>query len=57
MLLFASLISVSFSLGGLAAPHIDPAAINAVRFCLAVLVMGVFATLNVRLERRHLAAP
>ncbi len=36
---FALLIAVSFSIGHLAAPHITPAALNAVRFALAVMVL------------------
>ncbi len=43
MLLFAVLISISFTLGDLAAPHIDPAALTAARFALAVCVIGVIA--------------
>jgi drug/metabolite transporter (DMT)-like permease len=34
MLLFAALVAGSFSLGALAAPHLDPAALNAVRFAI-----------------------
>lgn len=40
MMLFAFLIAGSFSIGHLAAPHIDPTALNAIRFMLAVLIMG-----------------
>ena len=40
MLIFAVLIAGSFSIGHLAAPHIAPAALNAIRFVLACLVMG-----------------
>ena len=40
MALFAALISASFSLGSMAVPFIGSAALNAVRFLLAVLVMG-----------------
>lgn len=39
MLLFAAIISGSFSLGDLAAPHIAPAALNGVRFTFACLIM------------------
>lgn len=42
MALFAALVSGSFSLGGLAAPHLDPTALNAVRFLLATLLIGGF---------------
>lgn len=43
MLLFAALISVSFSLGSMAAPYLGAAALNAVRFLLATLVMSAAA--------------
>lgn len=43
MLLFAALISISFSLGDLAAPHIDPAVLTSARFAIAAVVMGVLA--------------
>lgn len=41
MALFAVLIAGSFSLGKLATPFIGPGPLNAVRFVLATLVMGV----------------
>ena len=40
MLLFAILISGSFSIGHMAAPFIDPTALTAARFVVAVLAMG-----------------
>ncbi|MFK7945412.1 MAG: DMT family transporter [Paracoccaceae bacterium] len=43
MFLFAALISVSFSLGDLAAPHIEPAALTAARFALAAVIIGALA--------------
>ncbi len=43
MLLFAFLIAGSFSIGHLAAPFIDPIALNAIRFMVAVLFMGTIA--------------
>ncbi|MEM6463972.1 MAG: DMT family transporter [Pseudomonadota bacterium] len=43
MVLFAALISGSFSLGGMAAPHIGSAALNAIRFFVAMLVMAAAA--------------
>ena len=43
MILFAALISGSFSLGAMAVPYIGPAALNAVRFLLASLVMAAVA--------------
>lgn len=43
MLLFAVLIAGSFSFGHMAAPYIDPKALNAVRFFLAAVLMGVIS--------------
>jgi len=40
MILFAVLISASFSLGAMAVPFIEPGAINTVRFIFAILVMA-----------------
>ncbi|MGD1927144.1 MAG: DMT family transporter [Paracoccaceae bacterium] len=54
MLLFATTISVSFSLGDLAAPHIDPTAVTAARFALGAAIMGVLAARVLR--RAHLRA-
>ena len=45
MTLFAFLISISFFIGKRAAPHIDPAALNAVRYAVAIPVMGAVAFL------------
>ena len=50
MLLFAALISVSFTLGDLAAPHIDPSALTAARFVLAATLIGVLAAPRMRAE-------
>jgi drug/metabolite transporter (DMT)-like permease len=55
MFAFAVAISGSFSLGKLAAPHLDPAALNALRFALAGIVIAPFALPRIR--RVHLAAP
>ncbi len=38
-LAFAALIAGSFSIGDLAAPHLSPAALNAVRFIIAVAIL------------------
>ncbi|HSF95928.1 MAG TPA: DMT family transporter [Thermohalobaculum sp.] len=54
MFAFAVAISGSFTLGKQAAPHLDPAALNAVRFCLAALLLAPLALR--RLERHHLDA-
>ena len=55
MLAFAICISGSFSLGKRAAPHLDPAALNAVRFLLGGLLLAPVAIPRIR--RWHLAAP
>lgn len=55
MLLFAALISVSFTLGDLAAPHIEPAALTAARFALAACIIGALAAPQMRGE--HFRAP
>ena len=54
MFAFAVAISGSFSLGKLAAPHLDPAALNAIRFVLAGCLLAPFALR--RLKRAHLNA-
>ncbi len=41
MVLFASLIAGSFTLGALAVPHLEPAALNAIRFLFATLIIGL----------------
>lgn len=43
MLLFAVLIAGSFTFGALAVPYLAPVPLNAVRFALAALLMGLFA--------------
>lgn len=55
MLLFAAIISMSFTLGDLAAPHINPAALTAVRFVIAAIVVGAVAASQLRSE--HVASP
>lgn len=55
MLAFAICISGSFSLGKRAAPHLDPAALNAIRFLIGGLLLAPVAI--PRLRRWHLAAP
>lgn len=54
MLLFALLISVSFSLGGLATAHASPAAINALRYVLSVVFM---AAMIIFVLKRRLTVP
>ncbi|HMO06728.1 MAG TPA: DMT family transporter [Paracoccaceae bacterium] len=57
MLAFSALVAGSFSLGVLAAPHVDPAAFTAVRFLLAGLLVGVAALATTGLPRRAARAP
>lgn len=55
MFAFAVAISGSFTLGKQAAPHLDPAALNAIRFALAGCLLAPLALR--RLRREHLVAP
>ncbi|WP_298920452.1 DMT family transporter [uncultured Roseobacter sp.] len=57
MLAFSALVAGSFSLGALAANEIDPAVLNAVRFVLAALVIGVAALATTGLPRSAAQAP
>ncbi len=57
MLLFSALVAGSFSLGVLAAPHVDPAALTALRFWLAAAIVGGAALLTTGLPRRAFRAP
>lgn len=54
MLLFALIISGSFTLGDRAAPFIEPAALTAARFILAAVIIGALAA--PRMRRAHFAA-
>lgn len=51
MLLFSALVAGSFSLGALAANEIAPAALNALRFLIAAIVIGVAALATQGLPR------
>ncbi len=53
MLLFSALVAGSFSLGALAAPHVDPAVLSALRFAVAAVILGAAA----RVAGGGLAAP
>lgn len=55
MFAFAMAISGSFALGKRAAPHLDPAALNAIRFVLAGVLLA--PVVLPRLRREHLRAP
>ncbi len=57
MLAFSALVAGSFSLGSLAAPLIDPAALSAVRFLLAGGVIGAAALATEGLPRSAARAP
>ncbi len=56
MLLFAALVSGSFSLGGYAARLVDPAALMALRFLLAGILIGALVAIGPGLTRRDLQA-
>ena len=57
MLAFSALVAGSFSLGVLAAPHIDPGALSVVRFALAGILVGVAALITTGISRQAFAAP
>ena len=57
MLAFSALVAGSFSLGALAAPHVDPGALSALRFALAGLLVGVAALATTGLPRSAAQAP
>ncbi len=53
MALFAFLISFSFFIGKRAAPHIDPAALTAVRYMVAIPILGAIAFAITPQSARH----
>jgi drug/metabolite transporter (DMT)-like permease len=57
MLAFSALVAGSFSLGGMAAPHIDPGALSVVRFVLAGVLVGTAAAAATGISRRTWDAP
>ena len=57
MLLFSALVAGSFALGSRVANQIDPAALNAVRFLLASLIIGALVFLGPGIKRKDLRAP
>jgi drug/metabolite transporter (DMT)-like permease len=57
MLLFAALVAGSFSLGRMAAPHIEPTTLNAVRFIVAAAIVAGLASLSDGWSRQVFAAP
>lgn len=58
MLLFSALVAGSFALGARAANAIDPAALNALRFLLASVIIGTLVmTIGPKVKRADLRAP
>lgn len=57
MLAFSALVAGSFSLGALAAPLIDPAALTVPRFALAGALVGAAAFASGKVNRAALVAP
>jgi drug/metabolite transporter (DMT)-like permease len=57
MLSFSALVAGSFSLGALSAPFVDPAALSALRFAIAAVLVGVAAAATTGLPRSTFAAP
>jgi drug/metabolite transporter (DMT)-like permease len=57
MLAFSALVAGSFSLGALAAPHVDPAALTVLRFVLAGALVGAAALATTGLPRSAWRAP
>ena len=57
MLAFSALVAGSFSLGALAAPHVDPAALTVLRFVLAGVLVGTAALVTTGIPRSAWRAP
>jgi len=57
MLLFSALVAGSFSLGSIVANEIAPAALNALRFAIAAIVIGVAVLATGGMRREALHAP
>jgi len=57
MLLFSALVAGSFALGARAANLIDAAALNAVRFLFASVIIGTLVFFGPRVKRQDLVAP
>ncbi|MDQ2095818.1 DMT family transporter [Rhodobacteraceae bacterium 10Alg 79] len=57
MLAFSALVAGSFSLGVMAAPHIAPAALNAPRFLIAAVLVGLAAQFTTGFDRQAARAP
>ncbi|WP_306151706.1 DMT family transporter [Roseovarius sp. MMSF_3281] len=57
MLCFSALIAGSFALGSLASPYIASTALNAVRFALAAVLLGIVAQARIGLHPGQFRAP
>jgi drug/metabolite transporter (DMT)-like permease len=57
MLAFSALVAGSFSFGAQAAPFIAPEALNAVRFCLAVVLISILVMATGGFDRTAFRAP
>lgn len=57
MLCFSAIVAGSFSLGSMAAPFIDPAALNAVRFVIGAAVLWAMAAATGGIGRAVFASP
>ena len=57
MLTFSFLVAGSFSLGAMAAPHIAPEALNAIRFVVAGMILYLLVRRSGGIDRGALAAP
>lgn len=57
MLTFSALVAGSFSLGSMAAPFVDPAALTTLRFVFAGVIVGVAALATTGIKRSAFAAP
>ncbi len=57
MLAFSALVAGSFSLGVLAAPHVDPGALSVLRFLLAGLLVGAAALATTGIPPTAFVAP
>ncbi|MGR3617314.1 MAG: DMT family transporter [Paracoccaceae bacterium] len=57
MLLFSALVAGSFSLGSMVANDIAPEALNAVRFVIAGIIIGIATYVTGSMRRAHFRAP
>lgn len=57
MLAFSALVAGSFSLGSMAAPFVDPAALTTLRFVLAGTIVGAAALATTGIKRSAFVAP